>query len=127
MIPKNSLRNFSTIWIASVMAFLLALGVFIFTNRIIYGIIFTTAAVLAILGFVLMIRLFDRSMRSGKVLLPVVISMGKLVSAGIALVVLSHHSILAVLCFAAGFLVVAGAVMVEGIIRLITGFSDGRT
>lgn len=57
----------------------------------------------------------------------VVVSSGKLLVAGVVLVILGRHSMLAVLFFAAGILVVTGAVMVEAVFRLFAGLSHGRT
>jgi len=98
-----------------------------FTKNLLYGIMALAGAAFAIFGFIVMIKAFDNFVyrRKGGVL--VGLSLVKLLLVTGLIYLLSRHSLLAVLSFAAGLLTPIGGIMAEALCQMGKALFHGRT
>jgi hypothetical protein len=108
-------------------AVLIFIVLLIFTKNLLYCIIALIAAALAITGFIIMIKTFDSYVAGQKRGALLIVSLSKLTLITTLYYLLSLHSMIAVMSFTLGLLIIVGGIMVEGAFQMYTGLFNGRT
>lgn len=102
--------------------------IYSFSKSIIYSIISLFGAIISISGFLLMMRMIDRSLKQGKgQLLFFLAAFSKMVVIAGVFYLVSRNSVTAVLMYMMGLSVIVVAIMTEALFQFCRSVFNGRT